>query len=223
MTQMEIKLFSVRLLIILIYLYSRTQINFTVAIDFTASNGEYYDCRWYKISAINWNIKIYFMRLDILFLYIHTSEVCHIKFRSFFLSLYYYEIDIQRTRRNTPKKCLTVPFKFIKYWMIIIFVSDIFKKKIWDLVKPIVSFGPISLTLPSSSYKTIMLKCVELSSFYSTFVCINIHKCNSNTCALCNSLHFYLTNLGGLSYNMPCIGIHNLFIKHFKKEKIMNF
>lgn len=28
---------------ILIYLYSRTQINFTVAIDFTASNGKYYN------------------------------------------------------------------------------------------------------------------------------------------------------------------------------------
>lgn len=31
------------------YLYSRTQINFTVAIDFTASNGEYYDCPLIKI------------------------------------------------------------------------------------------------------------------------------------------------------------------------------
>lgn len=31
------------LLMILIYLCSRTQINFTVAIDFTASNGKYYN------------------------------------------------------------------------------------------------------------------------------------------------------------------------------------
>lgn len=45
-TQMEIKLF---VLMNLIYLYSRTQINFTVAIDFTASNGEYYDYPLIKI------------------------------------------------------------------------------------------------------------------------------------------------------------------------------
>ena len=45
-TQMEVKLFFyeiISLLMILVYLYSRTQINFTVAIDFTASNGEYSD------------------------------------------------------------------------------------------------------------------------------------------------------------------------------------